>query len=151
MRKYVALKFFVVLFISFFCLLGCDDNLHVVEGKIGFIQDQYNKGGFKETYSTTSDEFKKAMSEADFIKLMIDKNRVLGHYQSSKVLFTQDINNSVVRITYLSVYDKFTLAEEFTFKKNISSHEYELAGYLLDNGGKIVPVTQTGSSFRIDI
>jgi hypothetical protein len=56
-----------------------------------------------------------------------------------------------VNVTYISVYEKYTLAENITFKDEKNGNGLRLLQYTVDTGGKIVPVTKTENSMRVDI
>lgn len=142
----------VVIFIFFsFALSGCDDkNLKDVNTKIQIIQNQYNNQKFDVIYDQSSEGFKKIASKDGFVDFMNEKFKSLGKLKNSKILFSQEKSGSIVNITYLSVYDKYTLAEDITFKDEENGQGFRLFQYTIDTGGKIVPVTKTGNSVRID-
>lgn len=63
-----------------------------------------------------SDEFKQVMPEEKFYFIMQDKMNKLGLYKKSKILYSLDKNDDYVKITYISEYEKYTLAEEFGYR-----------------------------------
>ncbi|KFC77189.1 hypothetical protein [Buttiauxella agrestis] len=142
----------IILIVFLFNLSGCDDgNVQDVKNKIQVIQNKYNNQEFEEIYDQTSNEFKKVSTRQGFVNFLQEKYLLLGGFRSSKVLFIKEKNENVVNITYLSVYEKYTLAEDITFKDEGDGKGLRLLQYTVDTGGKIVPVTKTESSIRIDI
>lgn len=142
----------IILIVFLFNLSGCDDgNVQDVKNKLQVIQNKYNNQEFEEIYDQTSNEFKKVSTRQGFVNFLQEKYLLLGGFRSSKVLFIKEKNENVVNITYLSVYEKYTLAEDVTFKDEGGGKGLRLLQYTVDTGGKIVPVTKTESSIRIDI
>ncbi|MBU9844105.1 hypothetical protein [Rahnella ecdela] len=82
---------------------------------------------------------------------MAEKFNQLGKHKSSKVLFSKEVNGLIVNVTYISIYEKYTLAEDVTFKNESNGQGMKLFKYTVDTGGKIVPVTKTESSVRVDL
>jgi hypothetical protein len=114
------------------------------------LQGEYNTGEYELIYKQASVSFKEVVSKDGFVKFMAEKFNQLGKYKSSKVLFSKEVNGRVVNITYISVYEKYTLAEDVTFKDEKNGKGLRLFQYAVDTGGKIVPVTKTESSMRVD-
>ena len=133
------------------CLSGCkNDNLKDVEGKVQTFHNEYNQAKFEKIYSQASEEFKKVAAEEGFTAFMHDKLKLLGKYKNSKILFSQEKGGSLIAITYVSVFENYSLAEDFVFKDEQDGQGFKLLQYTLDTGGKIVPVTKTKSSVRMD-
>lgn len=142
----------LILIMILFNTSGCDDkNIKEVQIKIQTIQTNYNTKNFDEIYNQSSDEFKKVSDRDGFVKFLQEKFSLLGKFKSSKILFKNEKNEDIVNITYLSTYERYTLAEDYTFKDEKNGRGFRLLQYTVDTGGKIVPVTKTGSSVRIDI
>lgn len=143
----------LVIFIIFtLSTSGCDSDskrLIDVKTKVDIIQNEYNEKEFEKIYEQTSESFKKAASKEGFITFMKDKFHALGKFKSSKVLFSAEKDGVIINITYISVYEKYTLAEDITFKNE--GRGFKLLQYTLDTGGKIVPVTKNKNSMRVDL
>ena len=98
-----------------------------------------------------SDEFKQVMPEEKFYFIMQDKMNKLGLYKKSKILYSLDKNDDYVKITYISEYEKYTLAEEFGYRDKKNGEGFQMLSFLVDMGGYISPVTKNKESIRIDI
>ncbi|MFO6300392.1 hypothetical protein [Rahnella selenatireducens] len=124
-----------------FTIAACDSkNMQEVQPKIKTFQAEYNDNSLKEMYAETSNDFKNAMPEGSFIILMMEKKKMLGTYEKSRVLYSLEKDNSLIKITYVSDYEKYILAEEFVYKKNKINNKFELFSFLVDSGGFIQPV-----------
>jgi hypothetical protein len=142
--------------LTILCLVlsGCDSkgsSMDEVQEKIDIFQNQYNNHDFKEMYNQTSDGFKKAMSEDKFNLIMQDKIESLGLYKKSKVLYSLSNDDAYVKITYISEYEKYTLAEEFGYQNKGDGNGFKMLSFLVDMGGYISPVTKTKDSLRLDV
>lgn len=124
-----------------FTIAACDSkNMQEVQLKIKTFQAEYNDNNLKKMYAETSNDFKNAMPEGNFIILMKEKKKMLGPYEKSRVLYGLEKDNSLIKITYISEYKKYILAEEFVYKKNKTNNKFELFSFLVDSGGFIQPV-----------
>jgi len=145
---------FIFLIILLVGITGCDkrnDNLSIVTNKVNIFQKEYNNHNFKKMYEMASDEFKQVMPEEKFYFIMQDKMNKLGLYKKSKILYSLDKNDDYVKITYISEYEKYTLAEEFGYRDKKNGEGFQMLSFLVDMGGYISPVTKNKESIRIDI
>lgn|GEM_PF-2881503 len=135
-----CIKYFILI-VMIFTIAACDSkNMQEVQLKIKTFQAEYNDNNLKEMYAETSNDFKNAMPEGNFIILMKEKKKMLGPYEKSRVLYSLEKDNSLIKITYISEYKKYILAEEFVYKKNKTNNKFELFSFLVDSGGFIQPV-----------
>lgn len=112
-----CIKYFILI-VMIFTIAACDSkNMQEVQLKIKTFQAEYNDNNLKEMYAETSNDFKNAMPEGNFIILMKEKKKMLGPYEKSRVLYSLEKDNSLIKITYISEYKKYILAEEFVYKK----------------------------------
>jgi len=143
-----------IIFLLALSINGCEkksQKLSDVEKKVNIIQHQYNSEEFELIYDQASEGFKKVATKKGFVKFMRGKFNYLGKFTSSKILFSKEKDGVIVNVTYISVYEKYTLAENITFKDEKNGNGLRLLQYTVDTGGKIVPVTKTENSMRVDI
>lgn len=135
----VSLSIALALFSSKFMhsLIHRNDNLRELAiEKVNIIQENFNNGNLLETYNEGTSDFKRVITENDFLLFMKRKQEVLGNFVSSKLLASNVINSNVVTLTYRSTYENHSLIEEFQFIRENKSGDLQLGTYFIDDGGQ---------------
>lgn len=144
-KKYISIAvgvFFVVLAAFTWRLIKLSviqDDAEVrneAQQKVYYYQSLYNKNDFSTLYTNGTDEFKKITSKEDFFTLMKRKKEVLGDFIKSDLISSNVINSNVVVLSYRSVYNHYSLIEEFTLIRKDEGDKLRLGTYFIDDGGK---------------
>jgi len=106
------------------------------QNKVVYIQELYNQGKINEIYNNTTNDFKKIITENDFIDFMKRKKEVLGNLNELKLTYSNVINHNVVILTYRSTYDNYSLIEDYKFIRKNNKEPLYLGTYFIDDGGK---------------
>ncbi|HKW90830.1 MAG TPA: DUF4019 domain-containing protein [Methylomirabilota bacterium] len=102
-----------------FVLVSCSGGTDAAKQGVTAFRDRVTHRSFAEIYRTATPEFRQAVTEEQFQRLMAGLQRKLGTWQSSKEPVwhvTRSTGGHFVSLTYESEFSKGPATEQFTWR-----------------------------------
>lgn len=141
-KKYIAIAvlFILTIFFSAFIFESFIQKDEVIRREAMaenlIFQTMYNHGDYADMYEKGTPDFQKITDENDFISLMKKKKYILGNFVRFDLISSNVINSNVVITTYRSIYEHYSLIEEFKLIRKNDKEKLRLGTYFMDDGGK---------------
>lgn len=125
----------LIILLSFFFISGCDNAQGKAERvdaerQVERLHRLANAGDYLPCYVSMGPEFKKAMSEAQFIDFMGEIKKQAGQYKQGQLKNSTLHNGNRLILTYYSEYSAKSIIEVFGFDK--TENGLELSYYNAD-------------------
>ena len=87
------------------------------ENKVILFQNRYNNAEVDVIYNESCDYFQQTTARDEFSSIMNGKKKILGNFEKSILHYSNIINSDLVILRYRSIYEHYSLIDEFTYKK----------------------------------